>query len=77
MSIFKEREIANFVFSDEWLGNTMLFIADPRQCGKTFLARKFLEEKGCSPLYYNWDIEKVGTRYRENPDFFVKEASRL
>ena len=51
MSIFKEREIANFVFSDEWLGNTMLFIADPRQCGKTFLARKFLEEKGCSPLY--------------------------
>jgi predicted AAA+ superfamily ATPase len=25
--------------------NTMLFIAGPRQCGKTSLARKFLEEK--------------------------------
>jgi len=55
----------------------MLFIAGPRQCGKTSLARKFLEEKGCSPLYYNWDIEKVRTRYRQDPDFFVKEASRL
>jgi predicted AAA+ superfamily ATPase len=77
MSVFKEREVADFIFSDEWLGNTMLFIAGPRQCGKTFLARKFLKEKGCSPLYYNWDIEKVRIRYRKDPDFFVKEASRL
>ncbi|MEA3429326.1 MAG: hypothetical protein U9Q84_09010 [Thermodesulfobacteriota bacterium] len=50
----------------------MLFIADPRQCGKTLLARKFLEEKGCSPLYCNWDIEKVRTRYREDTDFLSK-----
>ena len=77
MSVFKEREIADFVFSDEWLGNTMLFIAGPRQCGKTSLVRKFLEEKGCSSLYYNWDIEKVRTRYRKDPNFFVKEASLL
>ena len=77
ISVFIEREIANFAFSDEWLGGTMLFIAGPRQCGKTSLARKFLEEKGCSPLYYNWDIEKIRRRYREDPDFFVKEAARL
>ncbi len=77
MSVFRERKIADFAFSDEWLGNTMLFIAGPRQCGKTSLARKFLKEKGCSPLHYNWDIEKVRTRYRKAPDFFVKEASRL
>ena len=71
MSVFKEREIADFVFSDEWLGNTMLFIAGPRQCGKTSLVRKFLEEKGCSSLYYNWDIEKVRTRYRKDPELSI------
>ena len=76
-SVFIEREISDFAFSDEWLGGTMLFIAGPRQCGKTSLARKFLEEKGCSSLYYNWDLEKVRRWYREDPDFFVKDASRL
>ena len=55
----------------------MLFIVGPRQCGKILLARKFLKEKGCLPLYYNWDIEKVRTRYRKDSGFFVKEASLL
>ncbi len=77
VSKFIEREIADFAFSDEWLGGTMLFIAGPRQCGKTSLARKFLDENGCSSLYYNWDIEKVRKTYRNDPDFFLRESSRL
>jgi len=76
-SIFTDRELADFVFSEEWLQGTMLFIAGPRQCGKTSLARWFLEQKGCSPLYFNWDIEKIRREYRNDPDFIVKEASRL
>ncbi len=74
---FIDREVSDFAFSDEWLGGTMLFIAGPRQCGKTSLARKFLEEKGCSSLYYNWDIEKVRRRYRKDPDCIIKDASRM
>jgi predicted AAA+ superfamily ATPase len=74
---FIKREISDFVFSDEWLLGTMLFIAGPRQCGKTSLACKFLEENGCSRLYYNWDIEKIRRKYRRDPDFFVKEASLI
>jgi len=54
----------------------MLFIAGPRQCGKTSLARKFLEQKKCSRLYFNWDVERVRRWYRNDPDFIIKEASR-
>lgn len=77
VSVFVEREIADFAFSDKWLGGTMLFIAGPRQSGKTSLARRHLKQEGCSALYYNWDIEKVRRRYREDPDFVAKDASRL
>jgi len=74
---FINRGISNFAFSEKWHGNSMLFIAGPRQCGKTSLARRFLDDKKCSPLYFNWDIEKVRKRYRNDQDFIIKEASRL
>ena len=77
VSNFISREISDFAFSSEWLGGTMLFIAGSRQCGKTSLARKFLDEKKCSSLYFNWDVEKIRRTYRNDPDFIIKEASRL
>ncbi|MBW2368016.1 MAG: ATP-binding protein [Deltaproteobacteria bacterium] len=77
ISKFINREVAEFAFSDAWLGESMLFIAGPRQCGKTSLARHFLHSKQCSSLYFNWDIEKIRRRYRQDPDFIAKEASRL
>jgi uncharacterized protein len=76
-SNFIQRYISDFVFSEQWLGGTMLFVAGPRQCGKTFLVRRFLADRGCQTLYYNWDLEKVRRRYRSDPDFLAKEASRL
>lgn len=33
----------------------MLFLAGPRQVGKTTLAKLFLKKFGCQNLYYNWD----------------------
>lgn len=77
ISRFIKREVSDFAFSDEWLGGSMLFIAGPRQCGKTSLACKFLDEKKCSPLYFNWDVEKIRRKYRDDPDFIIKAASRL
>ena len=74
---FKIREISDFAFSEEWLGDSMLFVAGPRQCGKTSLAREFLKEKDCPALYYNWDVEKIRRRYRADPDFIIKDVSRL
>jgi predicted AAA+ superfamily ATPase len=74
---FIKREISEFTFSDEWLKGNMLFIAGPRQSGKTTLARRVLEEMGFEKLYYNWDIEKIRRRYRQDPDFIAKEASTL
>ena len=76
-SIFVERHISDFAFSEQWLGGAMLFVAGPRQCGKTFLARRFLTDKGCQALYYNSDLEKIRRQYRKDPDFLAKEASRL
>jgi predicted AAA+ superfamily ATPase len=35
----------------------MVFVAGPRQVGKTTLARYLLSQAGCEPLYFNWDIE--------------------
>lgn len=77
LSNFIEREISDFAFSDSWLSDSMLFVAGPRQCGKTSLARKFLSENNCDSLYYNWDNEKIRRTYRHDPDFFLKDASRL
>jgi uncharacterized protein len=74
---FIPREIEDFAFSSDWLGEGMLFIAGPRQCGKTYLARKFLDRQGCGALYFNWDAEGIRRRYRRNPDFFAEEASRI
>ncbi len=36
----------------------MLFLAGPRQAGKTFIAKKALEQNGGFGLYLNWDIPK-------------------
>ncbi len=47
----------------------MLFIAGPRQCGKTTLA-KMIAEGFESSLYFNWDIITDRKKLRENPYFY-------
>lgn len=47
----------------------MLFIAGPRQCGKTTLA-KMIAERFESSLYFNWDIITDRKKLRANPYFY-------
>ena len=48
------RRLAPSVLED--LNQKMVFVAGPRQCGKTTLALKLLEQRNGE--YYNWDIAK-------------------
>jgi uncharacterized protein len=59
---------------DEQLGRQMRFVAGPRQCGKTTLARVFLSTVHSGELYYNWDQRPVRERYRADAHFFAPEA---
>jgi len=54
----------------------MRFIAGPRQCGKSTMAKAFLESAGCAGLYYNWDLRSVRQRYRTDPHFFMSDLGK-
>ena len=66
----KERTIAPLVQED--LLEKMVFVAGPRQCGKTTLAEGVLQRIGGS--YYSWDIDAHRRLLRKSQ---VDEASRL
>jgi predicted AAA+ superfamily ATPase len=48
----------------------MRFVAGPRQCGKTTLARTILERRRSGELLFNWDVPSVRRRYREDTLFY-------
>lgn len=48
------RRLTPYLLED--LAEKMVFVAGPRQCGKTTLALKILERMGGE--HYNWDIAK-------------------
>ena len=50
---------------------SMVFLAGPRQCGKTTLANMLAEEYN-NTLYFNWDIISDKRRLIEDPYFFQK-----
>lgn len=49
---------------------SMIFLAGPRQAGKTTLAR-MVAEGFANSHYFNWDIPEHRTRLLENPAFFT------
>lgn len=53
----------------------MVFLAGPRQAGKTTLAQ-IIAEGFANSLYCNWDIPDHRTRLLENPTFFTALARR-
>jgi len=57
---------------EEDLRKKMVFVAGPRQCGKTTLAREILGKQGGS--YYNWDVDSHRSALRRGE---IDEASRL
>jgi len=52
----------------------MVFIAGPRQVGKTTLARFLLEEARCPQAYFNWDVESHRKRVLREPENFWRDA---
>jgi len=68
-----KRDLYAIAFSDVW-GRQMRFIAGPRQCGKTTLAKAKLAESGDSKLYYLWDLRDVRNRYKANQLFFTQDC---
>jgi len=62
-----------FALDTDWLNQRMLFIAGPRQVGKTSYVKKKIQELGGS--YFNWDEKKVFDAYVQgNEDFFISQA---
>ncbi len=66
-------------YTDIWKAlssdKSMVFMAGPRQTGKTTLAKMFLEQRP-NGLYFNWDIPRDRARLIENPDFFSEMERR-
>lgn len=52
----------------------MVFVAGPRQVGKTTLARALLEQAGSSELYFNWDIDAHRRALVRDPSGFFRAA---
>jgi predicted AAA+ superfamily ATPase len=71
------RSIENYAFDEGLTGRHMVFLAGPRQVGKTLLAKKWLKKKECSPLYYNWDDVSTRRAYLGNSRFFESPARAL
>jgi predicted AAA+ superfamily ATPase len=64
--------IDSFALDPLWLNARMLFIAGPRQVGKTSFCKIKLKEK--EGRYFNWDEQKVYSAYlQDKEDFFVKD----
>lgn len=64
-----ERWLEEVLEEPAW-GFKMRFVAGPRQCGKTTLARAILERHGSAELLFNWDIPSVRRLYREDTLFY-------
>ncbi|MEA3231854.1 MAG: AAA family ATPase, partial [Thermodesulfobacteriota bacterium] len=71
------RYISQYAFNHALVGNHMVFLAGPRQVGKTMLARNWLKRHGCSSLYYNWDDRAVRQAYLSDSRFFEPTARSL
>lgn len=67
-----ERRVAGVMAND--LKKKMVFIAGPRQCGKTTLTKDLAKKSRRSWTYYNWDIDADKRRIMAsevNPDSYL------
>src|SRR5512139_1165038 len=71
------RWVEDYVFDESLIGRHMVFLAGPRQVGKTRLAKNWLEKKGCAPLYFNWDDIATRKTYVIDNRFFESPARSL
>ena len=70
-----DRALYTAIWSELSAEKSMVFLAGPRQGGKTTLARS-LSESYANKLYFNWDIATDKRRLIENPHFFEDVVRR-
>lgn len=68
------RTLEQYAFDPKLVARHMVFIAGPRQVGKTVLAQKWLLKNHCSSLYFNWDDPKTRKAYLDDSSFFESPA---
>jgi predicted AAA+ superfamily ATPase len=71
------RRVEDYAFDETLTGRHMVFLAGPRQVGKTVLARQWLKKHGCAPLYFNWDDISIRQSYLADSRFFESPARSL
>ena len=64
-----KREFYTRIWAELAREKSMVFLAGPRQAGKTTLA-KIISRSYKNSLYFNWDILRDRTRFLEDPNFF-------
>lgn len=69
MRFMKDRKLYVNIWQEISAEKSMVFLAGPRQAGKTTLA-KLISRSFVNNLYFNWDIARHRTRFYENPTFF-------
>jgi uncharacterized protein len=77
MTSYIERQLMQYCLDPELSGARMVWIAGPRQAGKTFLAKEHLHRRRCDPLYYNWDDPTVRRKYLQDPIWFESAARQV
>ena len=71
------RKVEEYAFDESLTGRHMVFLAGPRQVGKTVLAKQWLNKMGCSSLYYNWDDISTRQAYLADSRFFESRTRSL
>jgi len=74
---YVKRYLSSWSLENKILSPKMIFVAGPRQAGKSTLLANFLKEKGCGVLLFNWDTPAVKALYRKDPLFFESSARLL
>jgi predicted AAA+ superfamily ATPase len=67
--------VGTWAFDEKFIGKRMVFLAGPRQIGKTTLSRLKLKELKQEKNYYNWDTISVRQNFTKNPYFFLENIS--
>ena len=68
------RDSESYAFDENLIGQHMVFLAGPRQVGKTSLSKIWLQENKCKTLYFNWDDIRTRQSYRADSRFFESPA---
>jgi len=71
------RTVEDYAFDETLVGRHMVFLAGPRQVGKTVLSKHWLKKHGCISLYFNWDDISTRRAYFADSRFFESPARSL